>query len=130
MWCVGISTKLSQISPSTWSLTWQRLVQPCQQMVCLLCSSKNGRRVIINTAASHKVLNELMVFDSVVTAVGEGSPQYAADPVTNHLQPSVSHGPEWDSSQTLQHGGAEDNREICPGEFKHQHLNLCSAALC
>lgn len=29
MWCVDIFTKLSRISPSTWSLTWQRFVQPC-----------------------------------------------------------------------------------------------------
>lgn len=46
---------------------------------------------------------------SGVTAVGEGSPQYAADYFTNHLQSPESHGPEWNSSQTFQHGGAQDN---------------------
>lgn len=50
-----------------------------------------------------------MTFNFVVTAVGERSPQYAADPFTNHLQPPESHGPEWNSSQTLQCGGAQDN---------------------
>lgn len=55
---------------------------------------------------SKMVLNKCNYF---VTAVGERPPHYAADPFTNHLQPPESHGPEWNSSQTLQHGGAQDN---------------------
>lgn len=49
------------------------------------------------------------MLNPAVTAVGQRSPQYAADPVTNHLQPLESHGPQWDSSQNVQRGGAQDN---------------------
>lgn len=50
----------------------------------------------------------LMLINSGSTALGERFAQHAADSPTNHLQPPESHGPEWDPSQTLQHGGAED----------------------
>lgn len=44
-----------------------------------------------------------------VTAVGKGTTLHAADTVTDNLQPSESHGAEWNSSQTLQHRGSQDN---------------------
>ncbi len=65
--------------------------------------------MIIIIIDSLEVRNKLMALHSVVTAVGERSPQYAADSFTNHLQSAESHGPEWNSSQTLQYGGAQDN---------------------
>lgn len=64
MWCVDIFTKLSLISPSTWSLTWQRFVQPYQPIIYLLCRSKKGCTVNIIITDSQKVLNKSMAFHS------------------------------------------------------------------
>lgn len=125
-WCVDIFMKLFRISPSTWSPTWQRLVHTYRLIFIFAEPQSKGDTVIVDITASQKVLNKWMVFNPAVTAVGQRSPQYAADPVTNHPQPPESHGPEWDSSQNFQHGGAQDNWEICPGESKH--LNVCPAA--
>lgn len=55
-------------------------------------------------------------FPGAVPAAGQRSPQYAADLITNHLQLLESHGPQWDSSQNVQRGSAQDNREICSSE--------------
>lgn len=56
-----------------------------------------------------------------MTAVGERSPQHAADPFTDYLQPPEPPGLVRNSSQTLQRRGAQNNREICAGEFKCEH---------
>ncbi len=45
----------------------------------------------------------------------KGLPQHAANSSANHLQSIESHGPEWYSSQTLQHGGFNNHREVCSG---------------
>lgn len=60
------------------------------------------------------VLNDFL--PPTLLAAGQRSPQYAADLITNHLQPLESHGPQWDSGQNIQCGSAQDNREICPSE--------------
>ncbi len=54
-------------------------------------------------------------FCVLLTVVGERITQHAANSSANHLQSIESHGPEWYSSQTLQHGGFNNHREVCSG---------------
>lgn len=81
------------------------MAEVCHLIAYLMSSDKKG-------------LYSNNCFLILLTVVGERSPQYAADASTNHPQPPQSHGPERDSSQTLQHGGAQDHWEICSGEWK------------